>query len=113
MNDETQEFEIRFEDTSLIEAGKKAGKLRQELREISSDVSVSLKKDDPTTQDFGATLILVLGTPAVIAIAKGIASYLGRDRATISIYKDGKVVASGISGGDAARIAEAFAKRDG
>src|SRR5690242_19169342 len=112
MDNETQEFEIRFEQVSLSDAGTNAGKLRRELNEISPDISVSLKKDDPANQDFGATLILVLGTPAIIAIAKGIASYLARNRGTISISKDGKVIATGISGEDAARIAEAFSKRN-
>jgi hypothetical protein len=111
MSDQTQEFEIRFEELTPAEAGTKAGKLSRELNQISPDVSVSLKKDDITNQDFGATLVLMLGTPAIIAIANGIASYLKRNHGKITIYEDGKVIASGISGDDAARIAEAFSKR--
>ena len=53
------------------------------------EVSVSLTKDDATNQDFGATLILVLGTPAILAVANGIASYIARDRAKIVISKNG------------------------
>lgn len=113
MTDQTQEFEIRFEELSPPDAAIRAGRLRRELAEMSPDVNVSIKKDDPETQDFGATLILILGTPAILALAKGIASYLSRDRGTITIYKDGKAVATGISGDDAARIAEAFSKRTG
>jgi hypothetical protein len=107
MGEQKQQFEIRLEED---EAGIKAKKLRQELLDVSPDVSVSLAKDDPANQDFGGTLVLVLGTPAVIAVANGIAAYLKRDRAKIRISKGGEVVAEGISGEDAARIAEAFSR---
>lgn len=106
---EHQTVRIRFEDIPLAKANVMAARLREEILDSSDDVSVTLEKDAPLNQDFGATLLLVLGTPAAIAIAKGIANYLSRDHATISIEADGKVVAEGISGGDAARIAEAFA----
>jgi hypothetical protein len=108
---ETEQFEIRFEDKSLDDAGLAIANLQHELNQSAVDVSVAIKKEDPNNQDFGATLILVLGTPAILAVAKGIASYLARHRGTISISKNGEVVATGISGDDAARIAEAFAQR--
>jgi hypothetical protein len=112
MNEQQRVYEVRFEGLSTAEAGIKAGKLRRELVGISPDVSVSLTKDDAANMDFGTTLVLVLGTPAAIAIANGIASYLLRDRAKITIWSNGKVVAEGISGEDAARIAEAFSPRN-
>ena len=101
-------FKIRFENLSVAEAGKKAASLRNDLLDASADISVEIEKADKANQDFGATLVLVLGGPAIVAVAKGIANYLSRDRATIVIEKDGKVVAQGISGNDAARIAEAL-----
>lgn len=110
MNDK-QTFTIRFEDVSLDEAGKKAVALRRDLLDVSPDIRVDIQKDDPSNQDFGATLILVLGTPAIIAIAKGIADYLSRDRGKITIEANGKVIAEGISGDDAARIAEAMSQK--
>jgi hypothetical protein len=100
---------IRFQDVSLDVASQKARALRMDLLDTSPGIKVDIKKDDPTNQDFGATLVVVLGTPAVLAIAKGIANYLSRDRAKITIEANGKVVvAEGISGDDAARIAEAI-----
>ena len=51
---------------------------------------------------------MVVGTPAVLAVAKGIADYLRRDRGRISIEVNGTIVAENISGEDAARIAEAM-----
>jgi hypothetical protein len=110
MDDHTQQFEIRFEGLTNDEAGVKAKKLRQELLAVSPEVSVAVAKDDHSNMDFGGTLVLVLGTPAVIAVAQGIAAFLKRDRASIIITKDGEVVAANISGEDAARIAEVFSK---
>jgi hypothetical protein len=112
MQNESARYEVRFEEVSVAEAGVLAANLRDELLEfLPEDAKVLLEKDDPTNQDFGATLVLVLGTPAVLAIARGIASYLQRQHGSISISKDGAVVATGISGADAARIAEAFSTK--
>jgi hypothetical protein len=110
MDDQQLQFEIRFEGLTADEAGLKAKKLRQELLAVSPEVSVAVVKDDHTNQDFGSTLVLTLGTPAVIAVAHGIAAYLKRDRARIGITKDGVVFAENISGEDAAKIAQAVAK---
>jgi hypothetical protein len=110
MDDQKQQFEIRFEGLTADEAGIKAKKLRQELLAFSPELSVALAKDDHTNQDFGATLVLMLGTPAVIAVAHGIAAYLKRDRARITITKDGEVIAVNVSGEDAAKIVEAVFK---
>ena len=112
MSDETSSIKIRFEDVTIAEAGGLAASLREDLLDISPDIGVRIEKDDPSTQDFGATLVLVLGTPAVLAVAKGVADYLRRKRGTITIEKDGTLVATGISGDDAARIAEAFSQKD-
>jgi hypothetical protein len=109
---ETKTIKIRFEDVSLDVASQKARALRTDLLDVSPDVKLDIEKDDPTNQDFGATLVIVLGTPAVIAIANGIANYLSRDRAKITIETNGRVVAEGISGDDAARIAEAISRKE-
>lgn len=111
MSDGKQVLRIRFEDVSVAEAGKKAAKLRQDLLDVSPQVEAEIEKEDETTQDFGTVLVLVLGTEAIVAIAKGIADYLRRDRGTIALESDGRVVAEGISGEDAARIAEALSPR--
>jgi hypothetical protein len=111
MSEGEKTFIIRFQDVSLAEAGSKADRLRNEILDASSEVEVIVEKDDPNTQDFGSILVLVLGTPAIIVIAKGIADFLRRERATIEIESNGRVIAKGIRGGDAARIAEAMSHR--
>ena len=111
MDDQQRSLEIRFEGLPVAEAGKKAEMLRKELAGITPDATVRITKDDQTNMDFGATIVLALGTPAIFAIAKGIASYLSRERGTITISSKGDVLCTGISGDDQAKIAEAFAKQ--
>jgi len=104
-------FRLKFpENISRAEAGKLAAGLRQEILLSSSDVSVDIERDDPSHMDFGTTLVLVLGAPAIVAVAKGIANYLSRYGSRIIIEADGKIVAEGISGKDLALIQEALAK---
>ena len=101
-------FKIRFQELSLAEANVQSARLRQEILDSSPDVHVEIEREDPNTMDFGSTLVLVLGTQAIVAIAQGIANYLARARGRIIIERDGKIIAEGISGGDAARIVEAL-----
>jgi hypothetical protein len=98
-------FEIHFEDVSAVDAAAAADGLRNVLLDASPDVKVNLQKADTTTMDFGATLVVVLGTPAVLAIAKGISAYLARERpGRLVITRDGVTIFEGTSG-DAAKIA--------
>src|SRR2546422_900512 len=50
--------------------------LRNALLDATPDITVQRRRDDPRTQDFGATLVLVLGTPAVITAVKTISDWL-------------------------------------
>ena len=105
-----QTYVIKFESTSTAAANRYADELREAILDASSDVQVTLKKDDPSTMDFGGTLVILLGTPAVIAIAKGIGNWLKRrNTACITIEApDGRVIARNISSKNAARLAEMF-----
>jgi hypothetical protein len=106
-----QQFEISFEGCDAAEATQLANGLEQELRE-SGKAEVSLNKARADSQDFGTTLILVLGTPAAIALAKAITVFLQRHSgATIKITKSGEVIATNLDSRDASRIAEAFAAK--
>ena len=60
--------------------------------------------------DTGTLLAILLGTPAVIALAKGIADFLRKERASIRIEADGKVIATGLRSEDAAKIAESISR---
>jgi hypothetical protein len=111
MNDSP--FIIRFPGTSTAEANRLAADLALTVRELDKQLKVEQHRERQDTQDFGATLIIVLGTASVTAIAKGIASWLARHSgARIEINSDGSVIASNLDSRDAARIAEAFGRRN-
>lgn len=69
---------VSFPDTDMATANDLAGDLKESLAEDMPDLSVGRFRDDSRTQDFGATLAIVLGSTAVTALAKGIASWLAR-----------------------------------
>jgi hypothetical protein len=99
---------LRFEGVSVAEAGMKVAALRDQLLEECPDVQAEIRKTDPRSQDFGTTLVLLLGAPAVVTIAAGLAKYLSRDRqGTLIIERDGTVLFRGNSS-DAPAIAKAL-----
>ena len=81
MAHDSNAFELHFEDVSPADAAAAAEGLRNALLDASPDVKVDVHKADPTAMDFGATLVVALGTPAILAVAKGISSFLARERA--------------------------------
>ena len=106
-------FLITFPGASTADANRYAAELASALREVDQDLKAEQHRDREDTQDFGATLIVILGTASVTAIAKGVAAWLARHSgARIQINADGSVIASNLDSADAARIAEAFNRRN-
>jgi hypothetical protein len=106
-------FLISFPGASTAEANRYAAELASALREVDQDLKAEQHRDREDTQDFGATLIVILGTASATAVAKGVAAWLARHSgAKIQINADGSVVASNLDSADAARIAEAFNRRN-
>jgi hypothetical protein len=105
-------FIISFPGTSSAEANQWASSLAGSLRDVDQNIIVDRLRERSDTQDFGASLAVVLGTTAATAVAKGIAAWLARQAgARIEISLHGKVIASGLDSKDAARIAEAISHR--
>lgn len=71
------------------DADRYASELAQKLREPSDEITVRNEPLDSQAQDFGATLLLILATPAAIAAAKTlpaiIDSWVKKRRVTIEI----------------------------
>lgn len=91
------EIHVRFEGLNLASANKKSMELRQQLHQILKDnAHIETKKENPDTQDFGATLVLILGTPAILAALKGVRDFIAKsgDSVVIETAK-GRVVARG------------------
>lgn len=102
----TQAFMLKFDDVDLSEANRYAEDLRRALIEAEPALSVERVRTDMTTQDFGATLVLVLGAPAVVAAVKAIKDWLVRNnQASVSVWTpEGTVIASGLESKDVPAI---------
>jgi hypothetical protein len=105
------EFVIRFEGLSAAEAGEKAELLVEALRNATPSVRAEVVKTNQEAMDMGATVLLALSAPAIVAVAKGIANFIARERPGELLIdgKHGQVRFSGNSS-DAAKIAAAFSR---
>ncbi len=106
MNQQT--YIITFDDVSPADANRYADELRNALLDTTPDITVQRRRDDPRTQDFGATLVLVLGTPAVVTVVKTIGDWLKlRASASLTIETPEKrIVVQNITSKNAAQLAE-------
>jgi hypothetical protein len=85
-----QEICITFPEESPDFANQLAESLAVELRrEVLKDGdsdSANVVRTDPTAQDFGTTLVLLLGTPVLLALANAVRDWAKRrDQATVQI----------------------------
>ena len=72
-----QNYLIAFENVSPADANRYADELSNALLDASADIDVQRRRDNPHAQDFGTTLVLLLGTPAAVALAKTITTVIG------------------------------------
>ena len=107
------QYQIKFLGMTDAEADKAAADLAKFLKDDIPDRSqlqVDRKRTTAGTQDFGATLVLVLGTAAATAVANGIRAWLTAHTGTRIEITDGggTVVATNINSKSAAEIAKAW-----
>jgi len=103
-----QTYTIKFDNVSDAEANRYASELRDVLLDATADIEVERKRDDPRTQDFGATLIIILGSAAVTALAKSLGDWLTLHRQVGITIKTpaGDFVATNLTSKDALKLAE-------
>jgi|SRR5579859_6716425 len=101
-------YTVTFENGSVADANRWASELKESILDIASDIEVEQKRDNPYSQDLGATLSLVLGTPAVIAVAKALGNWLTLHRqAGITIKTShGEVIGTNLTSKDVMKLAE-------
>ncbi len=105
-----QTYLLRFDSISHAEANIYAEELGDVLLDTSPDITVQRRRDNPLTLDFGSTLVLLLGTPAVVAAANAIGNWLQRHpSASITIETpEKKIIAQNITSKDAALLARSL-----
>src|SRR5690349_17843679 len=87
--DETRAVRLTLSGMSASEADRLAGELQQQLLAQVPQATIERESNKSNTMDFGATLVLVLGSASVVAVAKGIAAWLARrPNATIEYVKE-------------------------
>ena len=98
----TQNIIIEFPELQGGEGNQKSTELKLLLEEITiaqgeeDALDVEIVKDNPLTQDFGASLLLVLGTQAAFAVAKGIYNFISKYGDQVIIKTEaGTVIARG------------------
>lgn len=98
------EIELHVGSGSRAEASRLADELHAALRANVPRWVLSRKRTDDAEMDLGTILIAVLSAQSVVQLAKdpavelakGIADWMRKRRATLSIGKDGKIVADNI-----------------
>jgi hypothetical protein len=92
---------VSFEGPTRADENRAIQELRDELRERAGDgVVATIEKLDKDSQDAGATLVLLFGSSAAVAIAQGIRAYLARrgdagDRIMIRTADGFELIATG------------------
>ena len=90
---QTDSLLISFGEVSVAEGNRLAGTLAEMLRDADPNVTVERHRQLPQAQDFGATLVVVLGTAAASALAKGVAAWLTRNSgAKLEIRRNGETL---------------------
>lgn len=103
-----QEYIITFDKSSVADANRWASELKEVLLEATPDIKVRQQNTHPYSQDFGTTLVLVLGTPVVVVVAKALGNWLLLHRETSITIKtaQGEIVGTNITTNDALKLAE-------
>jgi hypothetical protein len=103
-----QTYIVTFEGASPAYAQRYAEELQNALLDAAPDITVQRRRANPLTQDFGATLILILGTPAVVAVVKAVRDWLTlRNHASLTWKTaDGELVVQNITSKNAAELAQ-------
>ena len=107
----SQRISIQFEGSDK-QAAEAARTLAVALREVQG-VSVERERSSDETLDFGATLVLVLGSPAIVAAANAIAKWAVRSNQTRITIESGRTVVTNLDSKDAAAVIEAIRGGEG
>jgi hypothetical protein len=99
---------IRISGLSDNENEMAASDLTRALKAGDPASNVTRKPTDDNRMDAGATLLLILGSGAAVAIARGVRSWMGRWRNASLVFSDGsrKLEVHNVTSDDINRIIE-------
>jgi hypothetical protein len=93
MKNETNALLFSFPGTSPAQGNVLAASLATDLRVLDPTSVVKRVRETPDSMDFGASLAVILGTAAVTALARGIATWMARNSGvTVEIRRDGHLL---------------------
>jgi len=103
-----QTYIVIFEGVSPVDAHRYAEELRNILLDATPDLTVQRRRENPLTQDFGATLVLTLGTPAVVAVVTAVGNWLKLRNSASLTWKtaDGHMIVQNITSKNATELAQ-------
>lgn len=108
-----QTYIVTFEGVSPSDAQHYAEELRDALLDATPDITVQRRRENPLNQDLGATLVLILGAPAVVAVVKAVGDWLiRRNSASLTVRTpDGELLLQGMSSKNVAELAPELAQK--
>ncbi len=104
-------LKIHFAEIEEARASQYAPELRRFILDAAPEVTVSQEREDPEAQDAGGALAVILGSSAVVALARGIKAWLElRTRSSVVFKARGKeLVINNLTCHQAADLAEKIA----
>lgn len=105
---------VSFSNSSSADASRYAASLQDAIRDAAPEVRTERVRDSDDSQDFGASLAIILGTASVTALAKGLANFLGSNgTAEIEIRRNGTVLVRKLQSRDVPQsLKEIFGKAE-
>ena len=99
---------ITFEEVAASDANRYAEELRNALLDATADITVERKRENTQAQDFGTSLVLMLGTPATAAVVTVLGNWLRlRKNASLSWKSaDGEITLKNISSKNVVELAQ-------
>jgi hypothetical protein len=103
-----QTYFVTFEGVPPADAHRYAEELRDALLDATPDLTVQRRRENPHTQDFGATLVLTLGTPAMVAMVTAVGNWLKLRNSASLTWKtaDGQMIVQNITSKNATELAQ-------
>ncbi|GIH02460.1 hypothetical protein Rhe02_05270 [Rhizocola hellebori] len=108
MADALHRLDVELDGVPLSQASALASELREFLLDEDGALQIEQVRANADTQDLGATLVILLGTPALVAVARGVERWIARRNSSSVIISSGadQVEVTNLSNRKAGELAE-------